>query len=218
MPFAPTVMKKIKLIVTILSILISINAFAKEPLQFSLLSLQKQGSWVKARFEVANTSGATLGKVNCCTIHLENKKGYSISTLSREELTGLISNKMKTAATIGTIVGVGLGIGGLASDNSDLLWASLGLELASMTAGALGEAAMDKQYKEIYYENIQALESLPRDLKTVVTVYFPPARKWQGSKTPKNIHLSYDYRGKTHETAFPVSQFTSGKTAKNSNK
>lgn len=196
--------KRLLLAVIIMTIL-SDHAWAEEggPLGLSVVKVKAKGSWTEVMVAISNNGAKDL-EFKCCKVYLENTDGYAVSSLSREEVQTQIHNKAKTAAIIGGIVGAGLGIGGIASGNDALAYSGLGVGAGSAIAGTAGEAVAEGAQRGLVIDDIMRNQVFPSGLKVAGIAYFPPKKKWPGSKNAQAMHLTYTLNGKTYRASAPV--------------
>ncbi len=206
--------KKISLFATAL-LLCSLTAQAKTEitdkndknaanlLQVEAIKLKSKGSWTELQLAIQNT-GNTDAEFECCQIYIENKDQYAIQSLSRQEVKSQIYNKAKTGSILGGIAAVGLGLGGAISGHEELGYAALGVGGASLAANVVGDASAEKQGRNLIIDDIMRTTEFPAGLKIAGVSYFPPKKKWPGSRDIERVHLTYKYKGKTYRTSAPL--------------
>jgi hypothetical protein len=149
--------------------------------------------------------GSSEAKFECCKAFLENDAGFSVASLTQGEVQSQVHNKAKTLATVGTIVGAGLGIAGAIDRSAELGYAAASVAGASTIAGAVAEASADKQHRNIVIDDVMRSQVYPPGIKVAGTMWFPPRKRWQGSKTPQAIIVVYNYNGHQQNVRVPVS-------------
>jgi len=201
-----SIQKTFFLIIAI-SLMIPGASFAKDgDLSISVVKVKTKGSWTEVMIAIEN-HGSKDAEFQCCKVFLENTDGYAVASLNREEVQTQIHNKAKTAATIGTILGIGLGLGGAISGHEELGYAGLGVAGGSVIAGVAGESSADGKQRSLIIDDIMRNQVFPAGLKVAGVVYFPPKKKWPGSKKAQAVHLTYNQRGKSYRaTAFVPDQ------------
>ncbi len=200
-------LRKLSLVVVAV-LLVPALSYAKksEPkLSMEIIKAKSKGSWTEVFFAIQN-HGVKNSDVRCCKAYLENMDGFAIANLNRGELQALIHNKAKTAAIVGGIAGLGMGIGGAAGGVDELAYAGLATAGASGIAAAAGAAAADSQRRNVIIDDIMRNRTFPAGLKVAGAVYFPPKKKWPSSKTAKALHVTYDVKGKEYTISAPLTE------------
>ncbi|MBT3182182.1 MAG: hypothetical protein HN337_06730 [Deltaproteobacteria bacterium] len=198
-------LKKLSLVVVVV-FLVPVICYAKksEPqLSMEIIKAKSKGSWTEVFFAIKN-DGIKSSDVNCCKAYLEDMDGFAIANLNRGELRSLIHNKARTAAIVGAIAGLGMGIGGAAGGVDELAYAGLATAGASGIAGAAGAAAADAQRRSVIIDDIMRNRTFPAGLKVAGAVYFPPKKKWPSSKVAKALHITYEVKGKEYTISAPI--------------
>lgn len=193
-----TSIQKIFFLIVAVSLLVPGVSFAKDgELGLSVVKVKAKGSWTEVMIAVEN-HGSKDAEFQCCKVFLENTDGYAVPSLTKQEVQTQIHNKAKTAATIGTIVGLGLGLGGAISGHEELGYAGLGVAGGSVIAGVAGESSADGKQRSLVIDDIMRNQVFPAGLKVAGVVYFPPKKKWPGSQKAQAVHLTYNQNGKSH--------------------
>lgn len=206
-------MKKIISLVLVGLIALPVMGFAKSKKKFpsasnatlevSFISIKYKGSWAEAQIALEN-KGDAEATFECCKAFLENEAGFSTASLTQSEVQSQVYNKAKTLATVGTIVGAGLGIAGAISDSSELAYAGISAAGASTIAGAVAEHSADKQQRSIVIDDVMRAQVFYPGIKVAGTIWFPPKKRWQGSKKPQAIHVVYNYNGQMQKVTVPI--------------
>lgn len=187
-----------------LLLLFSQTAVAAEgPLSLDVVKVKAKGSWTEVQIAIRN-NGDTDTQLECCTVYLENSDGYAVTSLNQGEVRTQIHNKAKTGAIIGGIAALGLGLGGAISGHEELGYAALGVGAGSAIAGEVGSASAEKQGRELIIDDVMRNRIFPSGLKVAGVAYFPPKKKWPGSKKAEEIHLTYKMGKKTYQTSATV--------------
>jgi hypothetical protein len=176
---------------------------AEGPLSLDVVKLNAKGSWTEVQIAIQN-NGETDADFKCCTVFLENSDGYAVASLNPGEVRSQNHNKARTGATIGQIVGAGLGIGGLISGREELAYAGLGVAGGSTIAGVVGGASEDKRERDLVIDDVMRNHVFPAGLKVAGVAYFPPKKKWPGSKNAEEIHLTYQMGGRTYRASAAI--------------
>jgi hypothetical protein len=206
-------MKKIVIALLVGLFLFPINVTAKSKKKFqsasnatlevSFIGIKYKGSWAEAQIALEN-KGDAEATFECCKAFLENDAGFSTASLTQGEVQSQVYNKAKTLATIGTIVGAGLGVAGAVSDSAELAYAGISAAGASTIAGAVAAHSTDKQQRSIVIDDVMRAQVFYPGIKVAGTVWFPPKKRWQGSKKPQAIHVVYNYNGKMQKVTVPI--------------
>lgn len=176
---------------------------ATSQFSFEVIKVKYKGSWTEASVAIQNT-GSADATVSCCNFFIENEDGFSVQTLSRDEVLALIHNKAATASAIGALVGLGLGVGGAVGGIDELEYAGIAAGSGSVIAGVAGEAAAEGSRRVVAVDNVMRVHTFPPGLKVSGTVYFPPRKRWPGSHTARAIHLLYESHGATQRVTAPI--------------
>jgi hypothetical protein len=190
-------------ILALFFLLVPAAAAADGPLSLDVVKLNSKGSWTEVQIAIQN-NGDTDAELKCCTVFIENSEGYAVASLNPGEVRSQNYNKARTGATIGQIVGAGLGIGGLISGREELAYAGLGVAGGSTIAGVVGGASEDKRDRDLVIDDVMRNHVFPAGLKVAGVAYFPPKKKWPGSKNAEEIHLTYKMGNKTYRTSAPI--------------
>lgn len=196
---------------TLIALLSMPAAYAKRPVapvaapefSFEVIKVKYKGGWTEAAVAIQNT-GSSDATISCCNFFLENDDGYSVQTLTRDEVLALIHNKAAAASAIGALVGVGLGVGGAVGDIEELEYAGIATGGASVIAGVAGEAAEGASRRRVVVDNVMRVQKFPPGLKVAGIVYFPPRKRWPGSHTAAAIHLVYEAGGTMQRATAPI--------------
>jgi len=173
------------------------------PLSLSVVKVKAKGGWTEVTMAIQNTTDKDIS-FECCQTYLETDTGYAVSSLTRGEVESQIYNRARTGALIGGIVGLGLGIGGLASGNNAVGYSGLGVGAGSAIAGVAGESAANSAARGIIIDDIMRNQVFPAGLKVAGIAYFPPKKKWPDSKKAQAVHLTYSLNGRSYQTSAPV--------------
>jgi hypothetical protein len=179
------------------------SAAGQGPLSLDVVKVKSKGSWTEVQIAIQN-NGDTDAEFQCCTVFLENTDGYAVASLTRGEVESQIHNKAKTGAIIGGIAAAGLGLGALISGNNNLGYAALGAGAGSAIAGEVGSASAEKTERDVIIDDVMRNRVFPSGLKVAGVAYFPPKKKWPGSKDAQEIHLTYKMGNKTYRTSAPI--------------
>lgn len=206
-------MKKIIIILLISAFVAPFPAMAKgkkkfssasnATLEVSFIGIKYKGSWAEAQIALEN-KGSAEASFECCKAFLENDAGFSVASLTQSEVQSQVYNKAKTLATVGTIVGAGLGIAGAISDSAELGYAAVSAAGASTIAGAVAEHSADSSRRNIVIDDVMRSQVFYPGIKVAGTMWFPPKKRWQGSKKPQAIHVIYNYNGKMQKVTVPI--------------
>ncbi|MBI2345995.1 MAG: hypothetical protein HYV03_03760 [Deltaproteobacteria bacterium] len=169
------------------------------------VGMKAKGGWTAVVIAIEN-QGTRDATFECCEAFLENAAGFAVPALGGDEMAVLIRNKAKTAATIGALIGAGLGIAGAVADVDELVYAAVGIGVASGVTAVAGEASADKERRSFVIDNVFRARSFPAGLKVAGVVYFPPRKRWPDSKQAQAIHLTYKLGGMQHRVAAQISQ------------
>lgn len=187
----------------IISLVFCRGVGAGEPaLGLEVVKVKHRGGWAEVMIAIENRTGRDI-EFQCCKAFLEDTDGYAIASLSNREVGSQIYNKARTPAIIGAILGGGLGLGGAISGKKELGYAALGVAGASAIAGVAGDASAEKRHRELVIDDIMRNQVFPAGLKVAGIVYFPPKKKWPGSKQGQAIHLTYTMNGRLHRVTAP---------------
>ncbi len=174
------------------------------PISVEVLKMKHRGGWTEVTVAIENKSDEVLS-VECCTAYLENTKGFAVPSLTGAEIKRQVHNSLGTGATIGQIIGVGLGIGGLASGNDALAYSGLGVGLGSTVVSVAGEASADSRKRGILMDDVLRNQAFPPRVKVAGVVYFPPKKKWPESKEAESLHMIYeDEDGQKRDVSVPI--------------
>ncbi len=180
------------------------TAWARAPeLGVDVVKVKHKSGWTEVTMAIQNMGTRDL-KFKCCQVFLENADGYSIQSLTPHEVRTQLHNRAKTAAVLGSIVGAGLGLGGAISGKKSLGYAALGVFGASAIAGTAGGAVADSQSRSLIIDNIMRNQVFPAGLKVAGVVYFPPRKKWPGSRKAQAVHLSYKRGSQQYRSSAPA--------------
>ncbi|HSA60214.1 MAG TPA: hypothetical protein VLJ37_11080 [bacterium] len=179
------------------------SAGAEGPLSLDVIKVNSKGSWTEVQIAIQN-NGDTDAQFECCTVFLENSDGYAVASLNQGEVRSQIHNKAKTGAILGGIAAGGLGLGGLISGHEELGYAAVGVGAGSAIAGTVGEAGAEGAARDIVIDDIMRNHLFPAGLKVAGIAYFPPKKKWPGSKRAEEIHLTYKMGNQTYRASSPV--------------
>ncbi|MBI4237663.1 MAG: hypothetical protein HY696_04485 [Deltaproteobacteria bacterium] len=182
----------------------AVATIARAPVALDVVAIKAKGGWTAAVIALRN-NGTTDARIECCTAYVENDAGYAVQSLTRGDLEILARNRAKTAATIGGIIGAGLGLGGAIGNVDELVYAGIAVAGTSAIAGVAGSAAHDNDVRNFVIDDMMRVHKLPAGLKVAGVVYFPPTKKWPGSKRAKAVHVTYRLNGKEYRTMAPVS-------------
>lgn len=174
------------------------------PLTLNVVKVKTKGSWTEVMIAIEN-HGDTDAQLECCTVYLENTDGYAVASLNQGEVQSQIHNKAKTGAIVGGILGVGLALGGAFSGVDELGYAGLGVGAGSAIAGTVGAGSADKARRDLIIDDVMRNQTFPAGLKVAGVAYFPPKKKWPGSKKAEQLHLTYKMGKKTYRTSAYVS-------------
>lgn len=180
-----------------------LSSAAEGPLSLSVVKVKSKGGWTEVQIAIQN-NGDTDTELQCCTVFLENTDGYAVASLTRGEVESQIHNKARTGAILGGIAAAGLGLGGLISGNENLGYAALGVGAGSAIAGEVGSASAEKQGRDLVIDDVMRNRVFPSGLKVAGVAYFPPKKKWPGSKNAQEIHLTYKMGKKTYKTSAAI--------------
>lgn len=172
-------------------------------LEVSFIGIKYKGSWAEAQIALEN-KGSAEASFECCKAFLENDAGFSVASLTQSEVQSQVYNKAKTLATVGTIVGAGLGIAGAISDSAELGYAAVSAAGASTIAGAVAEHSADSSRRNIVIDDVMRSQVFYPGIKVAGTMWFPPKKRWQGSKKPQAIHVIYNYNGQMQKVTVPI--------------
>lgn len=200
-----------KICATLIVLMSMPTAYAKGPVapvaapefSFEVIKVKYKGGWTEAAVAIQNT-GSSEATVTCCNFFLENDDGYSVQTLTRDEVLALIHNKAATASAIGALVGVGLGVGGAVGGIDELEYAGIAAGSASVIGGVVGEAAAEGSRRRVVVDNVMRVQKFPPGLKVAGILYFPPRKRWSGSHTAVAIHLVYEAGGTMQRATAPI--------------
>lgn len=183
------------------------QGFADHPklaqLGLTVIKVKQKGSWTEVTIAIENL-GNSDATFRCCTTFLENTDGYAIASLDNSQVQTQIYNKARTPSIVGGILAGGLGLAGVISGKKELGYAGLGLGGASAIAHVVGGGSADKKHRELVIDDIMRNQVFPSGLKVAGVAYFPPKKKWPGSKKAEEIHLTYEYQGRLHRVSAPV--------------
>lgn len=206
-------MKKILSLVLITLIAIPLPAMAKAKkhyksasnatLEVSFIGIKYKGSWAEVQIALEN-KGSAEATFECCKAFLENDAGFSMASLTQSEVQSQVYNKAKTAALVGTIIGAGLGIAGAVSGSEELGYAGISAAGASTIGGAVAAHSADKSQRNIVIDDIMRAQVYYPGIKVAGTMWFPPKKRWQGSKKPQAIHVVYNYNGQMQKVTVPI--------------
>lgn len=206
-------MKKILTLVMVMALALPTAAFAKgkykvrsaknATLEVSFIAMKMKGSWTEVQIALQN-NGSQNATFECCKAFLENDAGFSVASLTQGEVQSLVHNKAKTAALVGTIVGAGLGIAGAIDGSPELGYAATSVAGASVITGAVAEHSADTTRRNIVIDDVMRAQIYPPGIKVAGTMWFPPKKRWQGSKKPKAIHVVYAYNGQQQQVVVPI--------------
>lgn len=205
-------MRKILLLVLVAAIAAPFPALAKgkryrsagnASLEVSLIGIKYKGAWAEVQVALEN-KGSAAATFECCKAFLENDAGFSVASLTQGEVQSQVYNKAKTAALVGTIVGAGLGIAGAIDGSPELGYAAVSAAGASTIAGAVAEHAADKARRNIVIDDVMRAQIFYPGIKVAGTMWFPPKKRWQGSKKPQAIHVVYNYNGQMQKVTVPI--------------
>ncbi len=177
---------------------------AEGPLSLDVVKVKAKGSWTEVQIAIRN-NGDTDAQFSCCTVFLENSDGYAVASLNQGEVRSQIHNKARTGAILGGIAAAGLGLGGLISGHEELGYAAIGVGAGSAIANTVGDAKADSASRDIIIDDVMRNHLFPAGLKVAGIAYFPPKKKWTGSKNVEEIHLTYKMGNKTYRASAPVS-------------
>lgn len=206
-------MKKILAFALIAAIALPLPAMAKgkkhyksarnATLEVSFIGIKYKGSWTEVEIALEN-KGDAEATFGCCKAFIENDAGFSTASLTQGEVQSQVYNKAKTAALVGTIVGAGLGIAGAISGTPELGYAAIGVAGTSTIAGAVAEHSADKMQRNIVIDDVMRAQVYYPGIKVAGKMWFPPKKRWQGSKKPAAIHVVYSYNGKMQNVTVPI--------------
>lgn len=206
-------MKKIIALLLISLIALPLNAAAKSKKKFpsasnaslevSFIGIKYKGSWTEVQIALENKGNAEA-EFECCKAFLENDAGFSTASLTQGEIQTQVYNKAKTAALVGTIVGAGLGIAGAIDGSPELGYAAASVAGASVITGAVAEHSADKSRRNIVIDDVMRAQIYYPGIKVAGTMWFPPKKRWQGSKKPQAIHVVYNYNGQMQKVTVPI--------------
>lgn len=169
----------------------------------SFIGIKYKGSWTQVQIALENM-GSAEAEFECCKAFLENDAGFSTASLTQSEVQSQVHNKARTAALIGTIVGAGLGIAAGIDGSPELGYAATSVAGASVIAGAVAGASAEKQQRNIVIDDVMRSQVFYPGIKVAGTMWFPPRKRWQGSKNPQAIHVVYNYNGKAQKVTVPI--------------
>lgn len=168
-------------------------------LAVEVIKIKNKSSWTELTIAIQNL-GTTDATISCCTAYLEDSNGYAIASLTRNDLLAIIHNKARTAATIGSMVGLGMGVGGAVGNINELEYAGIAVGGASVIGGVVGEAAAESQARNLIIDDIMRNKTFPAELKVAGKVFFPPRRKWPSdSRVATALHITYEINGKQYK-------------------
>lgn len=206
-------MKKILALAIIAALALPLSAQAKgkkryksagnASLEVSLIGIKYKGSWTEVQLALEN-KGNAQAEFECCKAFLENDAGFSVASLTQGEIQSQVHNKAKTAALIGTVVGAGLGIAGAIDHSAELGYAAASVGGASVITGAVAEHSADKTRRNIVIDDVMRAQIFYPGIKVAGTMWFPPKKRWQGSKKPQALHVVYNYNGQMQKVTVPV--------------
>lgn len=206
-------MKKILLLVLVAVLTTPAPAMAKgkkhyksarnATLEVSFIGIKYKGSWTEVEIALEN-KGDVEATFGCCKAFIENEAGFSAASLTQGEVQSQVHNKAKTAALIGTIVGAGLGIAGAIDGSPELGYAAVSVAGAGTIAGAAAEYSADKSRRNIVIDDVMRAQVYYPGIKVAGKMWFPPKKRWQGSKKPAAIHVVYSYNGKMQNVTVPI--------------
>ncbi len=206
-------MKKILSVILVALLAVPLPALAKgkkhyssasnATLEVSLIGIKYKGAWTEVQIALEN-KGSAEATFECCKAFLENEAGFSTASLTQGEVQSQVYNKAKTAALVGTIVGAGLGIAGAVSGSPELGYAGISAAGASTIAGAVAEHSADKTQRNIVIDDVMRAQVYYPGIKVAGTIWFPPKKRWQGSKKPQAIHVVYNYNGQMQKVTVPL--------------
>ncbi len=176
---------------------------ANASLEVNLIGLKYKGSWTEVQIALENR-GSAEATFECCKAFLENDAGFSVASLTQGEVQSQVYNKAKTLATVGTIVGAGLGIAGAIDHSAELGYAAASVAGASTIAGAVAGHAADKAGRNIIIDDVMRAQVYYPGIRVAGTMWFPPKKRWQGSKKPQAIHVVYNYNGQMQKVTVPI--------------
>lgn len=172
-------------------------------LEVSFIGIKYKGSWAEAQIALEN-KGSAEATFECCKAFLENDAGFSVASLTQSEVQSQVYNKAKTLATVGTIIGAGLGIAGAIDRSAELGYAAASVAGASTIAGAVAEHSADSARRNIVIDDVMRAQVFYPGIKVAGTMWFPPKKRWQGSKKPQSIHVVYNYNGQMQKVTVPI--------------
>lgn len=206
-------MKKIMALLLVTALIIPLPALAKgkkrfnsasnASLEVSFIGIKYKGSWTEVQIALENKGNAEA-TFECCKAFLENDAGFSTASLTQGEVQSQVYNKAKTAALIGTIVGAGLGIAGAIDGSPELGYAAASVAGASVITGAVAEHSADKSRRNIVIDDVMRAQVFYPGIKVAGTMWFPPKKRWQGSKKLQAIHVVYNYNGQMQKVTVPI--------------
>lgn len=206
-------MKKNLMVLLVVTLVMPTSAFAKRPkksmnaadasLSVSVISIKYKGAWTEVQVALENKS-STEAMFECCKAFIQNTAGYSIASLTQNEMQVLVRNKVRTASIVGAVVGAGIGIAGAVSGNDDLVYAGTGVAGASTIAGAVGEAAADAQRRNVVIDDVMRAKVFYPGIKVAGAMWFPARKKWQGSKKAQAIDVIYTSNGQMQKVTVPI--------------
>jgi hypothetical protein len=173
------------------------------PISVEVLKMKHHGGWTEVTVAIENKSDEVLS-LECCTAYMENAAGYAVPSLTGQEIKRQVHNSAGAGATIGQIIGLGLGIGGLASGNDALAYTGLGVGTGSTIVSVAGEASANSRKRGIIMDDVMRNQTFPPRLKVAGVVYFPPKKKWPESKEAANLHMIYRADGDQQDISVPV--------------
>lgn len=173
------------------------------PLSLHVVKVKGNNSWTEVQIAVENRRDQDLN-MKCCTAFLENQDGYSIASLNSDDIRAQNYNKARTPALIGGVIAAGLGIGGAMSNNKGLQYAALGTGAASAIGAIAGDSAANKRTRNLLIDDVMRNQLFPGGLKVAGVVYFPPQKKWPGSRKAQAVHISYNYGGRTYRASAKI--------------
>lgn len=164
------------------------------PLALEYVSTKAASGWTAVTVAIRNKTKAPIS-VRCCEAFVENGQGYAVASLETDDISRLNNNKARTAAKLGGLLGAGLGLGGAIGGVDELVYAGVATGVASGVAATVGEAKQEGNERDLIIDNLQRVRKFPPGLKVAGVIYFPPTKKWPGSKQAKAVHLTYTWKG-----------------------
>lgn len=179
---------------------LTVPVLAAGPLSIEYIGAKTGKGWTAVEVAIRNNTAKPIA-VRCCEAFVENERGYAVASLTASDVSQLNYNKANTAAKLGGLLGAGLGLGGAIGGVDELVYAGVATGIASGAASVVGQAKADGNDRDLIIDDLQRVRKFPPGLKVAGVIYFPPTRKWPGSKAAKAVHLAYTYGGAEYKAS-----------------